>query len=747
MATQHDDVPPEDRGGIEGSARTQSEQALQVGQRISRYRLVAMLGSGGMGEVYRAYDSHLERGVALKILRSGALADQQTRKRFRREALALSKLNHPNVATVFDFDTHEGLDFLVMEFIRGVPLTERLKKGWLPEAEILGLGTQLLEGLAAAHAQGVIHRDLKPGNLMITSDGRLKILDFGLAVLLAPAGDIDITRSRPETLAVVGTLPYMPPEQLRGQSVDTRSDIYSAGAVLYEMASGQRPFGHSNNAELISAILHETPPPPSSHGRVVSSSLESVCMRSLSKQPDQRYQSASELLTALREVGQQDAVTQGQPAFMPARTRSRKTYWIAVALVLAVLAAGFIALRMNRSTKQQTSLETAVNPISLRRSVAVLGFKNLSAQPDVNWLSAALSEMLTTELAAGEKLRTIPGEVVVRMKIDLALADADSFAKDTLAKIHSNIGTDLVVVGSYVVLRGNDDAQIRLDLRVQDAAAGETIATVTQTASQPELLSLVSRTGAELRRKLGLADLSPAQVAGITTSLPANATAARLYTEGLLSLRSSEEQAARDLLVKAVRLEPAFPLAHAALAAAWSGLGFDAKATEEAKQAFDLSSHLTREERLSVEGQYRELGRERDKAIEIYRTLFDFFPDNIDYGLRLAAIQTQAGKGAQALATVAMLRKIPSPVEDPRIDLAESDAAGSRRITKISKLLPREPHKRPPNRVRGSLSPARGWPRHERCKDWENRPDRSKSAKKRGTFMWLRETPPEPLLH
>src|ERR1700683_3885938 len=231
---------------------------------LGHYRIVEKIGAGGMGEVYRAHDKQLDRYVALKVLPPGFLADEAARRRFRTEALALAKLNHPNIETVYEFGTQEGLDFLGMELIIGNSLSEKVKDGSLTQPEIVRLGMQLADGLTAAHSQGVIHRDLKPGNLMVTPDGRLKILDFGLAKLIHPELDADLTRSIVEHGVFSGTLPYMSPEQLRGMPVDVRCDIYSAGVVLYEMATGHRPFPQSQGAELIGAILHQAPAKPSS---------------------------------------------------------------------------------------------------------------------------------------------------------------------------------------------------------------------------------------------------------------------------------------------------------------------------------------------------------------------------------------------------------------------------------------------------------------------------------------------------
>ena len=226
-----------------------------AGEVLGHYRIVEKIGAGGMGEVYRARDEHLARDVAIKVLPPGTLTDESARKHFHKEALILSQLNHPNVATIHDFDTQQGVDFLVMEYIPGITLSEKVAAGPLPEKEVLRLGVQLAEGLSAAHEHGVVHRDLKPGNLRLTSDGRLKILDFGLAKLRRPVTDSAATETLSETETMAGTLPYMAPEQLLGGEIDERTDIHAAGSVLYEMATGQRPFADVERPQLIGAIL------------------------------------------------------------------------------------------------------------------------------------------------------------------------------------------------------------------------------------------------------------------------------------------------------------------------------------------------------------------------------------------------------------------------------------------------------------------------------------------------------------
>ena len=213
-----------------------------IGQTVSHYRIIEKLGSGGMGVVYRAHDEQLGRDIALKVLSEAALTNETARKQFHKEALALAKLSHPNIATVFEFGSQNDFDFLAMELLSGNSLGEKLKEGPLSVGEVQRLGIELAAGLASAHDHSVIHRDLKPGNLFLTREGHLKILDFGLAKVLPPQLIADVTQSTTDSSVISGTVPYMSPEQLRGLPADTRSDIYAAGAVLYEMSTGRRPF-------------------------------------------------------------------------------------------------------------------------------------------------------------------------------------------------------------------------------------------------------------------------------------------------------------------------------------------------------------------------------------------------------------------------------------------------------------------------------------------------------------------------
>jgi Tfp pilus assembly protein PilF/TolB-like protein len=628
-----------------------------VGETISHYRILAQIGAGGMGVVYKAYDQQLEREVALKLISPGLLADEGAGKRFRKEALALARLNHPNIATIFEFGNADGVDFLVAEYIPGITLDMKLSAGALDVEEVIRLGIQLATGLGEAHNQGLIHRDLKPSNLRVAPDGRLKILDFGLAQLAPQASDNDLTASLTQTQDIAGTLPYMAPEQLRGGVADARTDLWSAGAVLHEMATGKRPFPESGAPLLINAILNSNPTPPSKANQNIPSGLDHVILKALQKEPSRRYQSAFELRADLEHL------MTGTPVLAKAKPQR---VWIAAAVVLLVVlgVAGYVISRKRLGN----------NIVPSRRSVAVLGFKSLGVNKQQNWLSTALSEMLTTELAAGDKLRTVPGENVARAKADLALPDAESLAAETLSKVHSILGANLVVLGSYLDL----DGQIRVDVRVQDTAAGETIARFSQVGTETQLFDLVRQLGEALRNECGAGEVTREQVTSIRALEPVNTEAAKLYAQGLAKLRSFDATQARDLLTQSIEKDPHYALAHEALAEVWSQLGYDHKAKAESKRAFELSAGLSRRDALGIEARFREEAREWTRAVDVYHSLWTVFPDDPEYGLRLAGAQVSAGKGQDALLTTSALRRIAAPMrDDPRIDLAESNAAAS----------------------------------------------------------------------
>ncbi len=367
--------------------------------------------------------------------------------------------------------------------------------------------------------------------------------------------------------------------------------------------------------------------------------------------------------------------TEKPPPAMPAISLRKRRLWVIPLLAVFVVGFAIYKFQSGRRNPQPSSGSVGALPhAQIRRSVAVLGFRNLPGRQQEDWLSSAFSEMLNTELAAGGTLRLVSGEDVARAKRELSLTTEDTLAKATLKRLHTNPGADVVVLGSYTLLPGKDNNRIRLDIRVQDTANGETIAEEAVTGSEENLFELASETGAQVRKSLGVTSVSEDATNAARASLPSNQNAVRLYTEGRAKLWSFDFIGARSSLLRAIDADPNYPLAHSALSEAWDHMGYSAKAIAEAQSALKLSARLPQEERLLIEGQYRKVVGDWPKAVEAYESLFNLFPDSLDYGLRLAAVQRQV-KAADSLRTLGILRHLPPPAgDDPRIDMNEATA-------------------------------------------------------------------------
>ena len=352
-------------------------------------------------------------------------------------------------------------------------------------------------------------------------------------------------------------------------------------------------------------------------------------------------------------------------------------YWAAAVLLLVLLAA-YIDHRYSRRNHPAAQAEPslAVPSSPTRRSVAVMGFINASGNTRDAWLSTAFAEMLRTELAAGDHLRTVAGEDVARAKMELSLSNEDGYASPTLTKIHKDLGCDYVVAGSYLAIGPSGSGRVRLDARLQDAVTGDTVASFAVVGAQSDLFDLGSRAGEQLRAKLGAGTLTSTESQEVKLVLPSNPAAARLYAEGLAKSRLYDNVAASDLYQKVIRLQPEFAPAYSALAMVWYFLGHDAKATDALRKALDLAHDLPQPLRLETEARYRELSGDWTQAIEIYSRLQQSYPDNLDYGLELARAQDSLGNSVEAAATIATLRKSSLiDQDDPRIDLTEARIA------------------------------------------------------------------------
>jgi tetratricopeptide (TPR) repeat protein len=651
--------------------------SLQAGEVLAeRFKLVRFLAKGGMGEVYEAEDLELHESVAVKMVRPELLREPRILDRFKREVHLAKMVTHPNVCRIFDLYRHhksgesisDGLIFISMEILHGQTLAHHIRQcGRIPTEQALPLISQISAGLAAAHRAGIVHRDFKPGNVLLVPERdpgglRAVITDFGLALRFG--GSADTTSAFTAAQGGFGTPAYMAPEQIEGREVTSSADVYALGLVTFEMVTGCLPFASDTPLSMAVRRVQEPAPSPRIAAPNLNVIWEAAILRCLERDPAERFATPEEFVEALNGQGRAASVREK-------RVRAIVTLALTAVVTLSIA----VALYMYRVGNFRRESHVGLGAAAPRRSVAVLGFKNLSGATQASWVSTALSEWFTTELGAGNKLRTISGEDIARMKHDLALSDADSYSRETLARVKKNLGVNYIVIGSYFVPDGASVQELRLDVRVQDTATGEVLASLSDTGKSAELLAIVSRTGMQIRQTLKAGTPADTQ-AIVQAAFPSNPEAVQLYAEGLNELRSYDVAAARDLLAKAVSVEPQFALAHSALSSAWSSLGYQVKAREESKMAMDLSDKLPPQERLFMEARYREINREAEKAAEIYHTLWTLYPDNLEYGLRLESMQAVTGKAQDALATLEKLRKAQTAwAEDPRVDLAEADAA------------------------------------------------------------------------
>jgi tetratricopeptide (TPR) repeat protein/tRNA A-37 threonylcarbamoyl transferase component Bud32/TolB-like protein len=655
---------------------------------LDRFRVIRFIARGGMGEVYEADDTELGERVALKAIRPEIAADTRVNQRFRREVQLARKVTHPNICRIFDLfqcpppfpaQAGEPIVFVTMELLEGETLAQRLKReGRMTAAQAEPIVAQMVAALSAAHDAGIVHRDFKSSNVMLLSAARpgdtprVVVTDFGLAYSVGESG-AGATISMAGEL--IGTPDYMAPEQIEGAPITPATDVYALGVVMYEMVTGVRPFvGDTPMATALQRISGAPPRPPRELVADLPAVWNAAIVRCLARQPAGRFADA----TAVRA-----AFAPGAP--IGGRATSRGLVFAAVAGAVLVAAAaswrvwgpasgdatGVSAGSVATST---AAGDAASTPRPVRSAVAVLGFRNLAGRADVQWLSTALAEMLTTELGAGDTLRTVPGENVNRMKIELTLADADSYSPETLTRIREHLGTDLVVFGSYVAVGNGDDATLRVDIRLQDSREGRTVSLVSESGPAAGLFDLVSRAGTRLRDALGV-EAGASVITAVRATQPGTSDAARLYAEGLALLRRFDALGARERLDRAIQSDPSFPLAHAALARTWSSLGYDSRARASAARAFELSSGLSRVDRLQVEGTYREMANEWAEAIGIWQALATSFPDDIEYALRLSNAQVSSGEPKDAIATLDRFRQQFPAVVDPRLDLTEAAAA------------------------------------------------------------------------
>jgi eukaryotic-like serine/threonine-protein kinase len=528
-------------------ARDQAKWKLAA-KTMSHYRVIQELGAGGMGIVYLARDETLDRQVALKVLPTGSLADETARKRLRNEALALAKLSHPNIETIYELGTQDGVDFLVTEYVAGTTLADRIASGPLPESELLKIASQIGSALEEAAGNGLVHLDLKPRNMMLTPKGQVKLLDFGLARIMKP-NDGDNTRSATAMTVPVGTPPYMAPEQLRGRRLDSRTDIYAVGVCLYELATGRTPF-RGSLPELIAAILNAPPEPPSAIRPGLSPGLERAILKCLQKSPEQRYQTVGELLADLHSLGTVQAVPR-QP-FLSPHPRVWFRYW---KLGLAVLGLGAAIIASFLYARRPASSFAA------RDWVLVADFDNQTNDPifDQSLLTAfsvSLEQSRYVNIYPRSRIR----EVLARMKKDAASKIDDAVAQEIAVRegIRALIFPSISGVGE----------DYRLAARIRDVKSGIDVKTrVVKAKGRQRILDSLDELAAKVREDLGeslpAVSRSSRPLAAVTTAsldaLKQYSIGVEKRTEGL----NLEE--AKLYFENALKIDPSFTAARTLL--------------------------------------------------------------------------------------------------------------------------------------------------------------------------------------
>ena len=612
-----------------GTDADQPGASLQPGSYLGRYRILELLAAGGMGEVYRARDPELGRDVGIKVLSQRAEITIDQLARFDREARAVAALNHPNILTVYDVGVDRDIPYVVSELLDGETLRARLDRGALPIDEAVRVARQVLAGLAAAHGKGIIHRDLKPQNLFLTGDGVTKILDFGLAKQLVrtPGREVDVT----ERGVIIGTAGYMAPEQIRGEQPDVRSDLFSFGAVLYEMLTGARAFTGQSAIEIMHAVLAVEPPIPAS----LPPGIRGVVAGCLAKTVDRRFdsaQSASAALTAspgpaeaglyaghgpaarlYAGHGPIEAGLHVESAFR--RTRAGRV-WGSLRAPLYRAAAVLMAIGLVGAAWMGTNRRTPPRPGATGRpALAVMPFEDRTGDPAAGWLSTGVPSMIVTSLAQTPGLDVIGTERLEASFRELGRAPSDRTARGDVAR---HAGAGALLVGTLFKV----ESGLRLDVQLQEVDTGRVVAA--STGQGADLFAVVDAIARDVRDALDLANRPAGRpLRDVTT---ASLEAYQLYTQAQRARHNNRMADARTLFEEALRIDPAFTLARAHLLTTLERLGENGAAEAERNIVRSQLDRLPERQRLLAEA-IQEYDVNAARALELLEQLISKYPD------------------------------------------------------------------------------------------------------------------------
>ena len=547
---------------------------LSVGDKLGPYEIVGLIGAGGMGEVYRARDSRLNRDVALKVLPGHLASDPQAMARFDREAKAVAALSHPNILVLYDVGADASIHYVVTELLDGETLRERIARGPLPWRKAAEMGAAIAEGLAAAHSKGIVHQDIKPANIFLTSDGRVKILDFGLAQVRRPPTEDESTVTLTEAAnpTVMGTIGYMSPEQVRGEKAQAAGDVFSLGCVLYEMVSGRRAFTGKSASDTLAAILKEEPPPLADSAKPGAPEFERVIERCLAKSPAQRFHSAHDLAFALRSLS---SPAGEHKAAMPLARFSRRAVAGLIVVVISILAAAGFYYWRSRAGQGIDSL-------------AVLPFVNSSGSPDADYLSDGITESLMDSLSQLPSLKVMSHDAVFRYK-----------GKNPDARaVGRELGVRAVLTGR-IVQRGDN---LSVSAELVDVAGNAHLWGEQYDRRVADALAVQREIAAEISGKLR-ARLSNERKTQIARRQTENPEAYQLYLKGHYYASKFDTENLNkglDYFHQALALDPNYALAYQGiagyynLATDWLMPATEAgpKAEEAARKALEIDDSL-----------------------------------------------------------------------------------------------------------------------------------------------------------
>lgn len=658
-----------------------------VGQTIAHYRITGELGRGGMGVVYRAEDQKLGRSVALKFLAETLGADPALRERFLREARAAASLNHPNVCTIYEINDSGTVPFIAMELLEGETLQQRLEAGPIGERVLLETAVQVADALAAAHAKGIVHRDIKPGNVFLTGDGRAKVVDFGLAKP-TPRGGAEAD-SRAETAlrgttsmthagTTLGTVAYMSPEQARGEDVDARSDVFSFGLVLYEMATGRRAFDGATTALIFDGILNRTPEAPSSVNPAVSADLEDVIAHAIEKAPAARYQRAAEVGADLRRLlhtsdpavasAVAPAVSPGAASRAWGQTPARGTRSTArrgrQRRIGAALALGLAAVALGTAVVIWRS--GPVDALADGDPVLVLDFENRAGDPDFD---GTLRQALVIKLEESPFVTVVSPQRVREVLALMARDPGEPVTRTTGLEVCRRMGVKALLAGDIATL----GTTYVLTLTAESCATGDAIATEQAEARRKEdVLAALGRASSAIRRRLGeslasIEKLDRPMFEATTSSLQA------LQSFGLGDERRAAgvEAEAIAFYRRAVELDPQFAMAHGRLGTVYANLGEPDLARTHYQRAYELRDRASERERFYIEAHYfNRVASDPDRARQVYELWRQTYPHDYVPVHNLGTIHSADGRYEDALAAFLEAARL-----EPRNRLARDVAA------------------------------------------------------------------------